>query len=102
MRTERASPAIELAPPRLLFGVVRVPSLRSLGIPDGFARARGRIVGVARREEDLHLRPLRRERLGELAPAYARHDHVGEQEMDRGGELLGDEKRLAPFSDTRT
>ena len=53
------------------------------------------VVGVAGHEEHLHLRPQRREALGELPPAHAGHHDVGQQQVDLRPVLLADEQRLA-------
>ena len=42
------------------------------------------LLGVAADVEDPHVRPERPGLLDQLVAAHSRHDHVGEQEVDRG------------------
>ena len=61
-----------------------------------------RIIRVARSEKQFHLGSLERELLGQLSTAEARHHDIGEQEMDLGRELLGDEERFTAIGGLQT
>ena len=54
-----------------------------------------RVVGVALGEEQLHLRPLGHELLGEPASAHARHHDVGQQELNFGRKIVGNQQCFA-------
>ena len=45
------------------------------------------VGGVAAHEQAFHLRPVCLHLLGQVAPALARHDHVGDQQVDLAGVL---------------
>src|SRR5439155_259081 len=68
--------------------------LQELRVLIAGAMVQDEIVRVAGHVEHLHLRAAWHELLGELAAVHARHDHVGQEQMDRFRLPIGDRQRL--------